>query len=121
MRECLITDFQERERFWSQDKSKFHIKIAIESDAATASVKATCLLHNIVQRNTTPSQCTTGMMELYHEEATGTVSPVDMMGSGRNPPREAKMIRDKFKTHVNEINNLPWLDNIMRREQPALS
>ena len=61
----------------------FHTKIAVEPETAICVVKAACLLHNMVQLNTTPGQCKL-MAGLANEEVSRCTDTVGYKISRRH-------------------------------------
>ncbi|KAJ8021812.1 Protein ALP1-like [Holothuria leucospilota] len=89
----------------------YHAKIAVNTTVATNVVKATCLLHNMIQSESTPSQTAAIMVDPNHNSQ----SLVDFSGTGNRAAKQAKDIRERFKEYFCHIAPLPWQENVTDR------
>ena len=89
----------------------FHTKIAVKPDTVNKIVKATCLLHNMLQANTTPAEATT----LLEQEVGGAEGLEDLPGLAHRSTDEALATRDQFREYFVNINPLTWQNEHVRR------
>ena len=88
----------------------YHTKIAVNPQFTVDIVKATCLLHNLVQKSSTP------MQRINPEETTTPEGLLPIAPRrGNRALTEAKYVRNIFKTYFNDVNPLPWQLNVVRR------
>lgn len=74
-------------------------------------VKATVVLHNLLQKQTTVSQTATILNDFDERRANG-IRPLQRIGlRGSNP---ATAVRDNFKDYIVNYNVLPWQEARVR-------
>ena len=83
----------------------YHSKIAIAPEKVKSVVKATVVLHILIQNASTPAEIT-ALVDETHIQA-----PLlqNLQHSGYRGAREAMAFRDKIKEYVNTYK-LPWQD-----------
>lgn len=90
----------------------YHTKIAVRPEWVKKIVKATCVLHNMMQAESTPSEISSLV-----EETRGT--PIDgledLNGIGNRAGNQAMEIRQKFKMYFNDIAPLAWQEAHVNR------
>ena len=90
----------------------FHSKMAVSVETVNAIVRATCVLHNMLQRDTTPAQVQTLIEEAADQEPEGLVP---LQHYGMRGADNAILVRNKFTEYF--IHNYPlhWqLDYVNR-------
>lgn len=89
----------------------FHTKIAVKPSTADSIVKATIVLHNLIQRDTTPGR----PQDILAEYSPDCVQGFEGFAAyGTRGSHEATDIRDKFAQYFVE-NPLPWQEEYLRR------
>ena len=89
----------------------FHTKMAVCPDKVNCIVKASCLLHNMIQTSTTPAEITS-LLENNEENMEGlqNFNPCGYRGTD-----DAICTRNKFKQYFVDINPLTWQNEHVRR------
>lgn len=82
----------------------FHTKIGVAPKLVTKIVKATCVLHNLLQSQSTPAQIVT-LLEDADRESHGMRN---LKRSGNRGSKNAEEIRDKFMDYFLNDNVLEW-------------
>jgi len=90
----------------------FYTKIGVTPETTKEIVKATVVLHNLLQKETTATQ-TASMLHDYSVRPAGGVE--DLPRIGVHGSQQAADIRDTFRNYFNHFNVLPWQDNSVRR------
>lgn len=90
----------------------FFTKIAVTPHTTKDIVKATCVLHNMLQQQTTPAQVTT-LLQDYNEDQVEGLRP--LQGVGNRATNDAAEIRQKFKEYFIHVSPLSWQDAHVHR------
>ena len=90
----------------------YHTKVAVRPDWVKAIVKATCVLHNFLQCQTTPVQMTTLLQEA---EGMHNAGLQDVAGAGNRAGRDATDIRNAFMDYFVNISPVQWQDAHVNR------
>lgn len=93
----------------SQRWRVFHTKIAVKPERVVSIVKATTILHNMLQKQSTAST-ETGLSDIFQQ----TTGLVNINGIGNRATNEALQTREKFTTFFT-TNPLPWQDSYVQR------
>ena len=83
----------------------YHSKLAVRPEWVTEIIKATCVLHNVLQAQSTPAQVTTLIKE------TGDTCPdglQDFTLGGNRAGRDALKVRNIFKEYFSDRGSVPW-------------
>ena len=91
----------------------FHTKIAVNPEHVNEIVKATCVLHNMLGRQTTAVQIHSMLQDapdLTHAEG---IRPLP--GVGYRAGREAIAVRDAYKDFFVQDESVPWQHTYVRR------
>lgn len=83
----------------------FHTKMEVNEERVVDIIKASCVLHNMLQAETTPAQTS-----VLTQEVEGlTINGIgDLRPTGNRAGHEALQVREKFKTFFNQIAPLTW-------------
>lgn len=90
----------------------YHTKVSARPDWVTAIVKATCVLHNFVQGQTTPAQVTTLLQETAGVNNAGLQ---DVTGAGNRAGRDALDIRNAFMNYFVNYSPVQWQEDHVNR------
>lgn len=91
----------------------FHTKIAVSPQRANAVIKAACVLHNMLQRSSTPAMVTTLLQDAPELSGAGGLRNINHQGyHGRN---DAVAVRNRYKQFFNEDDSCPWQNDHVRR------
>lgn len=90
----------------------FYTKLAIHPDKVNGIVKAACVLHNMLQLDTTPAQVISTLREVEEIDINGMQ---DMVRVGNRAGDEPIRIRNIFKEYFSRVAPLPWQDAHVRR------
>ncbi|KAJ8018792.1 Protein ALP1-like [Holothuria leucospilota] len=88
----------------------FHTKISVNPALVVDIVKTTCLLHNMIQAESTPAQTA---VVLQNTPSHNVLQ--DFRGTGNRAARQAKNVRDRFKEYFNNISTPPWQIDVVDR------
>ena len=69
-------------------------------------VKATVVLQNLLERDTTAAQ-TANILDDFQEEAVDGICPLN--GVGNRGSVHANKIRDTFKDYFTRVSTVPWM------------
>lgn len=91
----------------------FHSKMAVAPKNTNAVVKAACVLHNMLQRSSTPAMITT----LLHDapDLSNAEGLRDLQNVGYHGRNYAVTIRNRYKQFFNEDDSCPWQNEHVRR------
>ena len=90
----------------------YHTKLAVRPQWVNSIVKATCVLHNFLQLQTTPSQVTT----LLQEAETANIEGLhDLTATGNRAARDVVTIRNNFMEFFTDVSHVPWQDAHVNR------
>ena len=95
----------------------YHTKIALSSNHADSVIKATCVLHNFLQANSTPSQVTELMQEAENDDLAGLAN---IRRSGSRPSEAAVSVRNNFTNLFAQDNAVPWQTDYVQRGSCAI-
>lgn len=90
----------------------FFTKIGVSPQTTKDIVKATTVLHNMVQRQTTPAQVA-NLLEEYNEDEVEGFLP--LRNVGYRGSMKASDIRSNFKDYFTHVNVVPWQTTHVRR------
>lgn len=83
----------------------YHTKLAVRPQWVNSIVKATCVLHNFLQGQTTPAQVTTLLQE---SESVNIEGLQDLTAAGNRAARDALTIRNTFMDFFVDVSPVPW-------------
>jgi hypothetical protein len=86
----------------------YHRKIFLSSKTATKVVLATCVLHNFLQTHSTPFP-----ISGVDDDSPSNLENLPYVGY--KPGKEAKEIRDKFKTYFSTTGRVTWQDDKVQK------
>ncbi|KAJ8040367.1 hypothetical protein HOLleu_14633 [Holothuria leucospilota] len=91
----------------------FHSKMELAPKNTNAVVKAACVLHNMLQRSSTPAMITT----LLHDapDLSNAEGLRDFQNVGYHGRNDAVTIRNRYKQFFNEDDSCPWQNEHVRR------
>lgn len=90
----------------------YHTKIAVKPSAVNKIVMATCVLHNMIQNETTAAQATT----ILQQQRGGQDQNLhNLTGIGNRASADAIRIRNAFKDYFVQSSPLSWQTNYVRR------
>lgn len=91
----------------------YHTKIAVKPQTAKSVIKSTCVLHNMLQQQSTPAQLQALQVEcdehVQYEALTG------LPRIGHKQGVEAVQIREVFMEYFATVNQLSWQTKYIRR------
>lgn len=90
----------------------FHTKIAVQPATARSIVKATLVLHNMLQAQTTPAQVTCLLEEVRGVPIQGLVS---IQRTGNRGARQAVQVRELYMDYFTKYCPVPWQLNHVQR------
>lgn len=90
----------------------YFTRMAVKPETAKSIVKATCVLHNMLQISTSPMEIQ-ALQQDYDANAVEALQNIPHIGA--RPGLEACHIRDTFKVYFVNINTLLWQHDHIRR------
>lgn len=90
----------------------YHTKMAVRPEMVQDIVKATCVLHNFLQAQTTPAQVTTLLQESEDESNAGLQ---DVTGAGNRAGKDALDVRNAFMDYFVNIAPVQWQEAHVNR------
>ena len=90
----------------------FFTKIGVSPETTKDIVKAAIVLHNMLQRQTTPAQIANLLEDYNQDEVEGLCS---LNGTGNRGSTQAIDVRNNFKDYFTHVNLVQWQTNHVRR------
>ena len=91
----------------------FHSKIAVDPENVNQIVKATCVLHNMLQRQTTANQLQRLLEDAPDLDNAQKIRP--LQGTASRSGLEVLSIRDSYKAFFIQDESVPWQNEYIRR------